>query len=547
MHDVDSPRQPTRRSPPLDALARVAALLLLVACSDLGRGRPTPTEPTAPTATQSPPNVDCPDSIHFDDASITVAPGQTVTLNVTVEPAASNVPVRLALFADTPIAFLNASELLTSELGKASFSLTVTSTSQPLRVQASCGNDVITELEVEVSGAVLANVQVNPSYAGKRPIDAWRVRFEEGADCSDYGAFKGPDAILVDFGKPIDLSNVPAQRPMTILVSSHEYAYGCAVRSLEPGKENAVSVIVTDRPLQISSLEFPFSLDLNRTPELTAHLASAVDLMVAGFRRNGATDVVTLLQQMADLAPSQEDFRAEMIRSNWEERLTAALTPEGAESGLSSRVALWLRTGAARLTEEPLLRGLMMPSDSPNRAFFDLDTIAGIDPASVQMPVQYGVSVKAEGEDAVRAAFKVYLLPSLLLSVLADLAAQADGAESVVDALEHSLDASQGPFCARVAAVLAPLGNASVDAGGLPELEPLCHQALIARWDAVGTSVTRPAVIDVTALGPTTINDQAQVTGFAGSWVGTTDLLGTGPVALAGSFSSEEAQGAGEN
>jgi hypothetical protein len=390
---------------------------------------------------------------------------------------------------------------------------------------------------------------LDPDYHGNRSFTKWEVLVAAGSDCAE-ARFTGSTLLRSKTFERFDLiqlPDVPANQPLAIRVRAEEFAQGCVVRTLDPGKlDTTLSVPVTDLALRIASLDVPLQLGFTRTAALTEHLDAAVRSMLNAFSRNQLDDISTLLLEMVDVSQRVEAFSTAKTLRNWETIVPQALSTKGgaeARTALRDRLARWLTAGATALSSDNAWVGRLVAGPTANRGTFYLETVAGLDPKVTHMPSQFQVSLTAaEANDEVRAAFQLYLIPSFVLGALGESAAKQDGARGVVDGLEHSLTDSEQRLCDRIGHIIAE-DDKNAAAGAYSSLDcdeaclaDLCHRALEQRWTAASNALTKTAVVSVTARGKAEIDRQANVLAFRGDWVGATDFLDTGSVTLQGTL-----------
>lgn len=489
-------------------------------------------------------------SIELDISSEQVAPGDTVTIEIRVKPKTAH-DVQLLLTTDSVGAFLDHSRLTTDETGRAEVTLSVTNEASSVTVQATSG-EATARVTVEVSKTPTATLRIRPDYRGRRSVPGYWITLSNDADCSDESRYWSEDAEHVDAFEDLIVENYLATAPLTVHARIESYAFGCQSGiDLSPAHPNIIDLLLVDRPLQLEELEL--SLGLNLTSDLSQQLDTLVQQMTAAFRtpsaeEEPATDVDTLLDQMAAHSQEPEQFLAWRHGYGWDRRLESALTTQGAEVGLSSRVRRWLEGGAALLTSERAFVGRVYSGTTPKKAWFELEQVQGMDPQAAYMPSLHQASLLTSG-DEVTFAFTLWFKPSSLLAALAQVPVRSAGFDDVVEALDMSVacpsDAGmmRCSLCERVGQVLAvPLLAETPDASCDETcLSRLCLEALEQRWASVESAHTELASMAVAAASRAELDSEARVVGLSGTWVGETDLLGAGFVPLEGPFSATPA------
>lgn len=489
------------------------------------------------------------ETIQLGTSSGQVAPGETVTIDIRVKPQGVH-DVQLLLTAQSVGAFLNRSWVTTDQNGYAEATLSVTNEASTVTVQAVSG-ETTAHVTVEVSKTPTATVRIRPDYRGQRPVPAYWITLSNDADCSDNSRYWSDDAKRVDAFDDLIVEGYRATAPVTVHARIESYAFGCQSGiDLSPARPNVIDLLLVDHPLRLEELELELSLGLNLTSDLSMQLDTLVQRMTAAFRTPSAdeapgTDVDTLLDEMGVKAADAQQFLGWRQTHGWDARLESALTTEGAEAGLTSRVHRWLEEGALLLTSEHAFVGRVYSGTTPQKAWFELSHVQGLNPQAAHMPDLHQTNLLTSG-DEVTLAFTLWFQPSSLLAALAQVPVRADGFDNVVEALDMSIacpgDAgtTRCSLCERVGQVLAaPLlaeeQEASCDAACLSDL---CRSALERRWESVREAHTNLASMAVAAASRAEVDGEAHVTGLNGTWVGETDLLGKGSVPLEGPFSA---------
>lgn len=492
-------------------------------------------------------------AIDYGVTGVTVSPdplqleaGGTRSIEIVVSPP-DDYPVQLSLVGGPEAVFLDKSVVTTNRRGEAEASLTVVSAgTQAFELKVTVGT-FSTRVPVTISPQALATLVVVPSYAGERPIDEWKVTLGSHSSCLlEYDAYDQSDTLRFDGAlEALQIGDVQARDPVTVLVSSKRYVFGCVQGNvLKPMSVNTITVPMSNRAVDTSMLDFAVRWGLDAEGEFWAPLNEYLAQLTARFRGDAPTDVEALLDEMEVLASSSTDFAAARAEYGWQALLEQQLTPDGARSGLTSRISRWLAGGSLQLARPDAFEGRLQATDTTGRGLFTLNSVAGLVPNSSGAPAQYQASVAADAQDILRVGFKIRFQPSVLFTALASQAATqsnssttvvADGGTAVHDApsaLARILDCPLvGQWLTRDRA--AAFG--SCDAACMGDL---CEQALDARWQAIVTSDTTGAAFDVSAAGPAHLDERASAVGFAGTWVGETDLFADTQVSVQGTIES---------
>jgi len=210
---------------PYGAVAFVAATslsLLLSGCSSAAKSEdaaassaPSPSEPNGDGAGAT--------AIAFSDEGVVLIPGQARTLSLTVLPPATYT-VRLALVGDAADAYLSASELVTDDSGKGSFTLTAPSSPKTFSIRASVGTR---SAEIQATPATgYTTVEVVPVYSGRRKITDWVGTVSVGSSC-DTTVVPPPDGALSATAPDHPrIADVLLGTPLTVTIRAGHFAGG---------------------------------------------------------------------------------------------------------------------------------------------------------------------------------------------------------------------------------------------------------------------------------------------------------------------------------
>lgn len=485
--------------------------------------------------------------IDFEDRRLEISPGNTREVKLRVSPP-DVYPVRIALFGDALGAYADSSQLQTDELGRASVNLTVPLDSKELTLRASVGNHH-GDLPVSVTPDASGTLRIVPQYSGSRPIENWAVSIQNDVPCVGLPLYEeryGP----VQKRAPLT-ATVAANRTITLIIRGEEYVFGCREGIfVNASDDQEVTVAVTDRPIQLNTLETSLSLGFEASESFTAQLGDLTGRMLAAFRGGHAQDVDALLGRMAELSQSDSAFEASSAAEDWRGQLIQSLTPRGAESGLSSYVQLWLSSGLHQLFTPDTVRGQLKGNIQPtSRALFLVDDVVGFAPRSVGIPDSFVLSMATAPVDKLQFEFDFVWQPAKLLGQLAQSAALNStvtdggvqlpsgdagvGIDTAPDVLAEGI-----LHCGSLGALLSGPDGSAFEGCDQTCLAELCRNAIDSMWQDTLDADHSPASIAITIARPAMLDTQARPIGFEGEWVGEAKLGNEPPVDVAGPISA---------
>lgn len=520
----------------------LVALGLLTACSGSSDPAPVPRD----TATDRNPDAGGGNSrvkrVTLEVANTQLEPGEATTLTVQVSPP-DVYAVQLALLGGDSHAYLERPTLETNADGLATTTLTVVPRSEPARITVLArANDKSVSREVEVLEPTVADLTLVPVYAGGRAFTQWEMLWGPHLSCDlGHDSPEWRNAVVVD-RKPVDDDGVApeyehlgvsARYPVTVLVRAQRYAYGCVsgVR-LTAKANNRVEVNVNQRLADVSHLDFPMQFNVAPDNELWAPLLGTRDespyiaSLAGAFRGSASSDIGALLDVMSELVPTshQDDYRRRRSTAAWDSVLATRLSPEGAQSGLSSRILRWLQDGASLLQSPNAFVGNLRVHEGGQRSEVEMEQIAGHDAEVCKIPRSHLASVTVDTQDVLRVGFDLRFLPSPLFTCLADIkaAGAADaGISDVLSALAVDFD------CGLVATWMAQASDGVLYEGCDGQCgAALCREGLEVMWQRVVEKDLNASSFQVNAAGKAELSADAVVVGVEANWVGTTSVTG---------------------
>lgn len=437
-------------------------------------------------------------------------------------------------------AALDRASAQTDENGVATVVLTAPSSPTTFDVRASVG-ETSASVTLTVTDRGLATLQVVPSYPSLlRDITTWVATAHVGKSCAEVPGIPPPDgelkAPLAGKEEAPVISRVPAGTRLAVTLRSGHFAGGCTtVDQLPPGPPESpqiVEVTVLNRPIDLGSSSLSVSLGLEPTDKAwsDALAAAGVELQAAMLgssaddaealldaMRNASGDSAQAFQDASDL----EDWPA-LVRSRW---------GQNSASRLRDRVGGWLNAGRQSfVTAASPFAGSLTPLrqpkevDAPSSALLTLRTVAGLDAARAGFVDAAQTTWSASADDTLVLSTDIYFARTKLIAALAEAAAlaraESEGVEleSGAAALAAALDCDALGATLAGAGVDTTLAYATCDAACLTET---CERAARLLWtrgaESSGVDYTR---LSLTATGGANVGDEAEVTGFAGTWLG---------------------------
>lgn len=467
----------------------------------------------------------------------TLEPGESTDVTVRVTPAGVR-DVQLALLEGSSDAYVEDPALSTNESGEAKTRLTVVAREgNALVLQAQAGGKR-TRSRVTIKERSVAELAVVPLYAGNRAFNSWQVLLGPGRSCDiTYDDAAWEDATTVERAFSPDLTNpeytfeeVSSREPTTILIKAERFAMGCVTGVvLTPQTKNRVEVPINQRFADVSALDFAVQMNIAPESEFWSSLLAPKDStsylvdLAGSFRGADATDLAALLRSMGQLSGAPEVFEQRRTEAGWDATLTTNLSPEGAQSGLTSRVQRWLQDGAKLLQLPNAFSGQLRFLAEDQRAEFELTGVAGRNPEDCVLPVSHVASIAVDAQDVLRVGFDVHFYPSTLFACLADavVGTAADaGISDVLSGLAADFD------CELVAQWMSDAEGKLYQGCDKSCGEQLCRDALVRLWDRVVLSDLIQSPLEVNAAGKATLTEDALVTGVDANWVGTISFAG---------------------
>jgi len=466
--------------------------------------------PAAPVAPPPVPPEPGPSLSFLDETPLVLSPGQHAELAVQLSPPRT-ARVRFGLLGDTAGASLSASEGTTDAQGRASVVLRGAHKATTFRVQASLESGAASEQEVQILLSSSAAVLLGALYHGHRPTPQWEATLlEDDAPCSAAA----PGFLQRTGGLPLRLEGLPAGQPLRLRLCAGALVIGCTTLApLQGGEERPAQILVKNTP---SAGLQPLDLRLQPSPDpaswgklLSAWRKRFLDAFLGGHGDDlhGAT---ALLDTMMVLASSQQRPELLLARSGaaWDDLLAQRFAAQGGPGITRS----WLSSARdALLKAQGPLEGTLT-SEAGKGTFFLPSRFLAL-PASA-LSATKPASWKLDESDTLLAGGDLRFSPAAMLRHATEQHLAAYG-EAPLARLQELTD------CDAVGQLLA----ASTPLEGCvgPCLASLCNAALSAMWFRAATAdeiSSSSATLTFAASGAATLDAQARVAGFSGSWIG---------------------------
>jgi hypothetical protein len=460
-------------------------------------------------------------TLAFDGTeALVVAPGERRVLRVTVAPARQTT-VRFALLDDAGTASLDASFANTNDAGEASVALVASNQATRFRVRANVGTSTATR-EVEVDGVGLAQVQVKPSYAGKRTITAWTLSAKANASCSSLASslVDGPLSVTVPTSEVPLLSNVPVGPSIAVLLRGGGLVSGCAdVTNLFVGERREVSLSVVDVPLSLAQSRLHITLAVAPEPAGWSPLLARWSARYRGAFLGGQEKAASALLDAMSLRVTTESsvaFQQARAAAQWDTTLDATYVGGGPDVLVND----WLPEAVAVLREAPgPIDGVLRAGATPTAApLFQPSEVLRLLPSDGDKVGLFDITWKVDASDVLSAGGSLTFAPTRMMGrALTDVVKIA--VPTAVDGPAALIAVSRCQDVATVLTTSTPPFSSCDSACATA----LCEAALRDMWDrSVRTDelAGNSAKLTFGATGPTASDEQARVTGFTGSWVG---------------------------
>jgi hypothetical protein len=483
-----------------------------------------------------------PDELGISPAQLSLVPGERRQLLVQAIPP-GRYHIYRALLGEATGAYLDRGDLVTRDDGRGNVWLSAPVMESSFTLRAFSGTKSA-DARITVSGVGRADISVRPSYAGYRVIDEWVASVHEDTRCSDLDPSAIPDGSQVARGLSNEwplLRGAPVGPPLAVTVRAEQYASGCRdVGSLQVGGENAIEVVVSDRPLRLPADGFEATLTLSDNTALRAKLTGTANLLTSAFRGDSvvSVDASLLLDAMAQAFDSDVEaaaFASRRASRDWDALLGATYPSTLGAGSLSSLLSGWMTQSLDGLFLVATFVGIFEPrEDSSEEPLFTLNEVVENPADTMGFSREQSATITIDPEDQVRLGTTLSFSPEALMRGLAtNFVTSEQLGTSMPNALIGRVD------CGAIATTLdesdEQTGDPISGSCDLDCAEILCREALRSMWERT-LSVDTNATIEVIAAGKAAIDSEAVLTTADGTFIGIATLDADSPVAVDGQF-----------
>ncbi|MFO0661203.1 MAG: hypothetical protein U0165_15430 [Polyangiaceae bacterium] len=396
--------------------------------------------------------------------------------------------------------------------------MTLRASSSPaeLHVRASIDDGVSVEKIVRVDGnPPVATLVVSGSYVGERSAPSWTVAPFPGVRCQDLSPQTAdPSDAMSATTLPISVA-VTIDDSVAVVVHSDQRIRGCTdVVALTAGETRLVNVSLSNTPADARAFPLLTTFNVGTVPSTWGQLVSEwKNRYILAALSSASDDGGLILDAIASqLSASQlPEFESSRAQLGWD----AFLSGFYVLSSPSATLDMWASSAASELksTSTGLFGRLRFDSTSPGQCTLDASQIFAQPIASstvMSWSIDDGDRVFLGGNLSVSATQVLGSLVEALAMSSTDQPTAVDALDTVVQCKTIS-DAMEQPS-GEVFAGCDHLCFASLCRSGL--------SALIARARSTDDDPSRWVVLKVSASGASSLDAQARLVGFDGSWVG---------------------------
>lgn len=448
------------------------------------------------------------------DGTLTLAPGQKVTITVETSPP-ERYEISFLLVGDTLDASLSKSTVVANDQGRASVDLRAPNSATSFAVRAKIKDGNTADLPVAVSDQGFGALDITPVYNGNREITDWSAFVVSGKSCEALGTTfpEDPPGALqasADDGDPLVIDVAPVGPALAVLVRSKHIVWGCSdVTNLVAEATTDVEVFIKDRPIDVSDAQLDMALGFE--PEqgaFDAILTAAKGELLAAFD-GGLPLADALLDNMAVASNDATAFAEASTTGDWLTAVQQHLSGNDVDLGVT--IAGWADAGLA--LEPPQLTGrLEAIPEEPGFAVFELELLGSATPQDLGIPSQYVTTITVDPDDTARVGGELSWLPSRYVANAAANQAlmQQPTGTTMADVLAAEAACDQ----------LVLSGLVGCDQTCIAQL---CTDALGQMWQtAADASAANSTYGDLPfqASGASSFDEWANLTGFTGTWLG---------------------------
>lgn len=538
----------------LGTLAAVAwSILLVLGCSENQSSPSTDAGGAAGAAPVVPTLRFEVDGATPDHPSLELQPEQDYPVTVVVDPP-DRYRVRFSIIEEEhapPVdASLEETDVPTNKQGRASVRLWAPSTQSAFELRASIGNIASASLDVRVREKSYGELEVIPSYTGRRPIEEWFTVAYPSETCPIPPPTSLADASCRNVTEPcavgppgaaLRIVDIWAGPSYAVTLGAGNHVFGCAnVDEILPKELTLVTVTVLNRPISLEEEPLTAVLGISETLDpWIQHLNATIDAATLAFTSDAPNDLARVLDVMADLV---EEAEGEEVRAGFDQRredyqwVNLAVSSLSSPDGLllRSRLRGWMQAGAIALQSDEAFIGRINPVGR-GQFEFEVTESSGVDAATAGFapPEAETTTWTADADDTLVLGTQIQWAPSRLVTALAESQAVLEHPDqsNLEGALGELLDCN---------ALAEALFNSNKE-GIYPGCDEscgaeLCTSALAALTQSARDAALDPQVLEVSAAGPAVVDELARPASFEGTWLGS---FPGGERALSGSIDGE--------
>ena len=474
-------------------------------------------------------SIDTIEALSFNpEGTVLLKPGETGYRTVIVEPA-SVYDVGLALLGASNDASLSKTVFRTGADGSGQFSITASSVATSFQVRASVGQ-LSRQLDVSVSLAGYATLNVIGNYSGSRKVQQWAATLWSGHTCANLGSTLPIDSTFTmhTAATPrLMLGDIPVGANQSIVMQGDSSIWGCRdVPGLVAGEALDLPIQVYDIPATFGSspISANFSLATNAAT-WSANVASLDSTLVDAVEQSAKNDVDLMLDAMRAATANtaiQSDFDQRRIAGDWHSVLAALWSSSagGSDYAISTALTSWL-SGATTLIGKGVTvsTGLTLTSTSSSlgQEKLNLNSISDITTADLNVVAEYPLTTSSGANDGLAASSAISFNEATLIRMLAIKVArqQYPTATTIPEALDLLLQ------CDNLATSLDRAASSASDCNASC-LSQLCHTGLDQLWQRSASAAEQwgNTKLTLSCSGTLQVDSNAVATGYAGTWVG---------------------------
>ena len=455
-------------------------------------------------------------SISFaHEGTLALAPGQEAQIQIIGKPAAPYA-MSIILVGEWLDASVDQTNIVAGDDGVAVVTLRAPNASTSFAVRAKIKDGPTAELPISVSEEGFATLDIKPLYGGDREAREWVARATVGTTCEVLAETfpEDPETWLrgsAEPGEPLQIDLTPVGPNVAVFVRGGHFMWGCVDEAdLVAGATAEVEVPIVNAPVDFSQVLLDIDLSYSTEPWgelLEEQRAAMLSLFFAG---NAAEPHQVLLDSMQAASCDPNAFGQMAGVENW---LTAVDSHLQANAIDLSAVITTLAEAALPLQPPQILGSLSAIEGEPGAATLRLESVGTATPAIMDMPLDYQVGIDVDAQDTARLGGSIFWAPSRYI---------ANAVKQEALFVYPAYD-TMAEVLADVAMCNQLVLNNPV-ACDASQIAALCEAALAEMWSEARNATSENkdvGVISFSASGAAKFDDYALLTGFEGTWIGT--------------------------